>query len=121
MSQVMRALVGAGALLTALWAAAPTATATDGESEGSARTLAGHRYLTTNLLADPFITSHLKTRLGYGLAFDLKSPLVEEKSDELMISEVIKMIGTLPAYGKDVDLKQQKNDQAGCSCQSSCP
>jgi hypothetical protein len=52
-----------------------SALATAGESDRAVpRTLAGHRYISTNLLADPFITSHVRTRTGFGLAFDLKTP-----------------------------------------------
>lgn len=48
------------------------------------RTLGGYRFVPSNLVADPFVTTHFRNATGFGIALDVKLPVLVIETDTLL-------------------------------------
>jgi len=52
-------------------------------AQNPGRVLNGHRFIPSEQIATPFVTSYIKTATGGGAAFDLKTPFIDVNGDTL--------------------------------------
>lgn len=90
-------------LLAAIWFTAPShATAAADDRRGpERRVLNGHRFLPSGGLTDPFVTTHVRSQTGGGLAGDFRSPSLVIDGDTLGVLE-----GDIAFFGLSFEYQQ---------------
>ncbi|UCC71476.1 MAG: hypothetical protein JSV86_13910 [Gemmatimonadota bacterium] len=54
-----------------------------GAPQRGSRELGGHAFIPSRVVGDPFITTHVRTATGFGIAFALKTPFIDVDGDTL--------------------------------------
>lgn len=100
MMRLAHRLVRATAALALVLAALP-ARAEDEPGGPARREVGGHRFLVSNTLSDPFVTTHVATLTGFGLAGNFKSPFFDVDGDTLGSLE-----GDIAFFGLEFEYQQ---------------